>query len=252
MTVSAGRHRRPVARGRRRRAHRRREERRPGDRRHRRGPERHRRRRRPVRTASSPFPRGNRPAAGVEPERDVAGQTVPNLVVARVQQRQGVALQQPRRGPPDRRRPGLVRRPDAAGSSYIPAGPARAAWTPALAPAAVAARSARAGPSNSRSPASTGCPSAVHGAVALNVTVTDHSGPESFLTVYPAGGARPLASNLNFSRGPDGANLVVARVGADGKSPSTTTSGRPRGRRRPGLVPISPRAPFRAELAGMG
>ena len=61
-----------------------------------------------------------------------------------------------------------------------------------------------------------GVPVGVQGAV-LNVTTTDHVGPESFLTVYPAGQGRPLASNLNFVSGQTRANLVFARLGVDGK-----------------------------------
>ena len=61
-----------------------------------------------------------------------------------------------------------------------------------------------------------GVPSFVR-AVVLNVTVTDHSGPESFVTVYPSGGGRPLASNLNFVAGLTRANLVTVPVGSDGK-----------------------------------
>lgn len=61
-----------------------------------------------------------------------------------------------------------------------------------------------------------GVPVGVRGAV-LNVTTTDHIGPESYLTVYPAGGAQPLASNLNFVSGQTRANLVFARLGVDGK-----------------------------------
>lgn len=60
-----------------------------------------------------------------------------------------------------------------------------------------------------------GVPSSGVSAVALNVTVT---GPVSggYVTVYPAGVARPLASNLNFQAGTTQANLVVAQVGAGG------------------------------------
>lgn len=53
--------------------------------------------------------------------------------------------------------------------------------------------------------------------VVLNVTATDHAGPDSFLTVYPVGGARPLASNLNFIDGQTRANLVFATVGSNGR-----------------------------------
>jgi hypothetical protein len=61
-----------------------------------------------------------------------------------------------------------------------------------------------------------GIPPGVRGVV-LNVTVTGQSGPESYLTVYPSGAARPLASNLNFVDGQTRANLVFARVGSGGK-----------------------------------
>ena len=54
-------------------------------------------------------------------------------------------------------------------------------------------------------------------AVILNVTAVNHLGPDSFITVHPAGGERPLASNLNFVQGQTVPNLVIARVGTDGK-----------------------------------
>ena len=53
------------------------------------------------------------------------------------------------------------------------------------------------------------------GAVVLNVTVTDAQGP-GFVTVYPCGAVRPLASSLNFVAGQTVANAVVAKPGADG------------------------------------
>lgn len=52
-------------------------------------------------------------------------------------------------------------------------------------------------------------------AVLLNVTITEARGP-GFITVYPCGRPRPWASNLNFVRGVDRANLVKARIGANG------------------------------------
>jgi hypothetical protein len=54
------------------------------------------------------------------------------------------------------------------------------------------------------------------GAVVLNVTVTEAPG-RGYLTVYPCGNARPLASNLNFSRGVNAANQVTVKVGRDGR-----------------------------------
>jgi hypothetical protein len=62
-----------------------------------------------------------------------------------------------------------------------------------------------------------GVPATGVAAVVLNVTAVDYEGPESFMTVYPAGGQRPLASNLNYWYGMTIPNLVTARVGADGK-----------------------------------
>ena len=49
----------------------------------------------------------------------------------------------------------------------------------------------------------------------LNVTVADPKGP-GFVTVYPCGHARPLASNVNFGGRTTVANAVLARVGTSG------------------------------------
>jgi hypothetical protein len=54
------------------------------------------------------------------------------------------------------------------------------------------------------------------GAVALNVTVTSPTAA-NYLTVYPSGAAKPTASNLNFAAGQTIANMVIAKVGSDGK-----------------------------------
>jgi hypothetical protein len=51
--------------------------------------------------------------------------------------------------------------------------------------------------------------------VVLNVTVTDPTS-SSFLTVYPAGVARPVASNLNFVAGQTIPNRVTVPVGTNG------------------------------------
>jgi hypothetical protein len=61
----------------------------------------------------------------------------------------------------------------------------------------------------------TGIPATAVAAV-LNVTVTDATGP-GYLTVYPCGGAVPLASNLNFAAGDTRANLVTVRLSGDGR-----------------------------------
>ena len=62
-----------------------------------------------------------------------------------------------------------------------------------------------------------GVPASGVSAIVLNVTAVDHSGPASFLTVYPTGTARPVASNLNFVSGQTIPNLVVVPVGAFGR-----------------------------------
>ncbi|CAN5596831.1 hypothetical protein BH10ACT2_BH10ACT2_00550 [soil metagenome] len=59
-------------------------------------------------------------------------------------------------------------------------------------------------------------PSSGVGAVAINVTATQPCAA-SFVSVYPGGGARPTASNLNFSTGQTVANMVIVPVGSDGK-----------------------------------
>lgn len=61
-----------------------------------------------------------------------------------------------------------------------------------------------------------GVPSSGVGAVVLNVTSTA-STAESYLTVWPTGAARPTASSLNFTRGRNVPNLVVAKVGSGGR-----------------------------------
>lgn len=61
-----------------------------------------------------------------------------------------------------------------------------------------------------------GVPDVGVGAVVLNVTVTDAAN-NGFVTVYPCGNARPLASNVNFLTGVNAANQVTAKVGANGR-----------------------------------
>lgn len=61
-----------------------------------------------------------------------------------------------------------------------------------------------------------GVPAAGVSAVILNATVT---GPTraGYLTISPAGTARPLAADLNYGPGETRPNLVVVRVGPDGR-----------------------------------
>lgn len=138
----------------------------------------------------------------------VAGQTVPNLVTVAVGAGGGVSLYNHQ---------GSVHlvvdvagwygaAGAAAGAAFVPAGPrrlldTRTAGTP-VGPGGVVAVEVGGG-----------TPLA---AAALNVTVTEPTAA-SFLTVYPSDATRPLASNLNMRAGQTVANMVIARVGPDGK-----------------------------------
>jgi hypothetical protein len=61
-----------------------------------------------------------------------------------------------------------------------------------------------------------GVPAASVSAVVLNVTVTEPVGG-GFVTAWPTGEARPVASNLNFVPGQTVPNLVVVKLGANGR-----------------------------------
>ena len=61
-------------------------------------------------------------------------------------------------------------------------------------------------------------------AVALNVTVTEPT-DGSYLTVFPSGETRPLASSVNMVRGQTVPNMVLARVGTDGRVSFYNNSG---------------------------
>lgn len=61
-----------------------------------------------------------------------------------------------------------------------------------------------------------GVPAAGVEAVTLNITVTNASAG-SYITAYPTGSARPLASNLNFVAGQTVPNRVIVKLGTGGK-----------------------------------
>lgn len=61
-----------------------------------------------------------------------------------------------------------------------------------------------------------GVPASGVSAVVLNATVVGAGGP-GYLTLFPAGTARPLVSDLNYATGEIRPNLVVVKVGAGGK-----------------------------------
>jgi len=69
-----------------------------------------------------------------------------------------------------------------------------------------------------------GVPAAGVSSVVLNVTVTETTAT-SFLTAWPAGMARPVASNLNYTAGQTVPNLVTVKVGQGGKVSLYNNSG---------------------------
>lgn len=102
------------------------------------------------------------------------------------------------------------------GSPFVPLSPTRVLDTRS----GVGAPQAQLGPNGAVSlsvaNSQDGVPAEGLRAVVLNVTVTNPTAT-SFLTVYPDGGDRPVASNLNFTAGQTIPNLVTVPVGADGK-----------------------------------
>jgi hypothetical protein len=60
-----------------------------------------------------------------------------------------------------------------------------------------------------------GVPATGVAAVVLNLTATG-AAANGYLTTWPTDNAKPNASSLNFAAGQTVANLVVAKVGADG------------------------------------
>ena len=104
---------------------------------------------------------------------------------------------------------------EAAGDDFHPLAPSRILDTRA----GVGAPPARLGPDSAIDLQVTGrggVPSVGVTAVVLNVTVTEPTST-SFLTAWPAGTPRPLASNLNYTAGQTVPNLVVVKVGDDGR-----------------------------------
>ena len=59
----------------------------------------------------------------------------------------------------------------------------------------------------------------------INTTATQGTAP-SYLTVYPGGVTRPLASNLNFGPRRDIPNLVIVKVGTAANVKTYNNSGR--------------------------
>ncbi|HET9127393.1 MAG TPA: glycoside hydrolase family 3 N-terminal domain-containing protein [Propionibacteriaceae bacterium] len=68
-----------------------------------------------------------------------------------------------------------------------------------------------------------GVPSSGVSAVVLTITETDATG-SGYITVYPDGTSKPVASNLNYPTGDTRANLAVVKLGSNGKVAVTNSS----------------------------
>ena len=154
---------------------------------------------------------------GVSNLNFVAGQTVPNLVIAPVGANGKVDLYNGSTG--------TVQLVADISGYYLSGAPAEAGAFGPLPPVRVlntriglgapAAAVAAGGTVHLQVPGSGGVPAGVS-AVVLNVTVTAPT-RAGFVTVYGEGMALPVVSNLNFVAGQSVPNLVIAPVGAGGK-----------------------------------
>ncbi len=126
-----------------------------------------------------------------------------------------------------------------------PAGPPPACSTPAFGVGGSRSAPVSAGPdaSTCTSPARADVPPTGVSAVVLNVTAIHVSGPESYLTVFPSGTTRPLASNLNFrSTGRPCRTWSSPASGSNGQVAIYNNLGPgPHRGRRPGLVHVDRR-----------
>ncbi len=140
-----------------------------------------------------------------------AGQTVANLVVAR----SGVRGQVCARASTSTHLVVDVQGVIPEGAGYTPISPVRMVDTRAPIGVATQARVAPNQVTELLFPITSGIDSGAQAAI-MNVTVTDPVGA-GFLTVFPCGTPRPVASNLNFVAGETRPNLVISGVGGNGR-----------------------------------
>ena len=150
---------------------------------------------------------GGQPRPSVSNLNFVTGQTIPNLVIARVGAGHTVTFYN-RAGTVDivgdlagYYAPGV-------GAGYTSVNPVRVMDTRA----GLGVPNAKVGPGGQVTLTVPALPAGAT-AVALNITVTKPTA-SSYLSVYPGGQPRPSVSNLNFVTGQTIPNLVIARVGA--------------------------------------
>jgi hypothetical protein len=166
----------------------------------------------------SVFPTGEQRPTEASNLNFVAGQVVPNLVIAKLGSDGQVSIYN-YGGTTDVVVDVVGWYPK--GSGFVPTSPARLLDTR---PSAFTVDGASSGAGavgagqvlNLTVQGRAGLPNSGVGAVVLNVTVTEPTAP-SFVTAYPAGSPLPIASNLNFVPGQTVANLVVAKVGSNGQ-----------------------------------
>ena len=148
----------------------------------------------------------------------VAGQTIPNLVVAEVGANGNVDLNNGSTGTVQ-----LIA--DVSGWFAGGGSAANGAFTPVTPDRLLDTRGGIGAPKATVAPGASlvldvdgqgGIPASGVSAVVLNVTVTQPT-TAGHITLYPDGTALPLAANLNFVAGQTIPNLVVAPVGADGR-----------------------------------
>ena len=146
----------------------------------------------------------------------VAGQTVPNLVTVPVGANHQVTFFNPF-GSVDLvvDLEGYFANPNGAAGGFLPLVPARVLDT-RTGNGAPAAKLGPARTLNMQATGQGGVPLSGVSAVVINVTATNPSAA-GYLTIYPAGAATPLASNLNFTAGETVPNRVIVGVGTGGQ-----------------------------------
>ncbi len=154
----------------------------------------------------------------------VPGQTIPNLVVAKIGANGNIAL--------TNNSPGTVQLIADVAGYYLSGTPTAPGTYVPLNPARVLDTRTNLGATGPVAALNTvhlpvvgmgGVPATGVAAVVLNVTVNAPAQPGN-ITVYPDATTMPLASNLNFVPGQTIPNLVVAKIGANGNVALTNNS----------------------------
>ncbi len=147
----------------------------------------------------------------------VAGQTVPNLVSVPVGTGGQITIFASKGTDVVVDLEGFFAAPSGSAGGQVALTPARIADTRTASGFAGAGQTLAAGATlNVQATGAGGVPTTGVAAVILNATVTNTS-DSGFLTAYPAGAAKPLASNLNWLAGQTVPNRVIVPVGTGGQ-----------------------------------